>query len=396
MEDSKRIQGEIESLAAKKVREMPPSGIRKFFDLAEELPDVISLGVGEPDFQTPEHIREKGMASLKEGKTFYTSNAGLLELRQAISGYAKKRYGLDYDPKKEILVTVGGSEGVDIALRALVDPGDEVICPDPSFVCYGPCTILAGGVPVSVRLKEENRFRLTREDLEKVITPKSKVLILSYPNNPTGAIMEREDLEALVPVIKEHNLVVVSDEIYSELTYGKDHVSMANLPGMQERTVVINGFSKSYAMTGWRMGYVLGHKDIVSQMTKIHQYAIMCAPTMSQYAAVEALENGDEDVSRMRGAYDERRKYLYQEFQRLGMPCFEPQGAFYMFPNIQRYGLDCETFAMKLLEEEQVAVVPGNAFGNSGEGFLRVSYASSMENLKEAVRRIERFLGRLA
>lgn len=379
---------------SQKVLNLKSSGIRAFFDMANEIPDVISLGVGEPDFDTPWHIREAGMQALQSGKTFYTSNAGLQELRAAISSYTKRKTGLTYNPENQIIVTVGGSEAIDLALRALLNAGDEVIYLEPGFVSYYPCIKLADGVPVPIRLTEENRFRLKPEQLEAAVTPKSKVLILSYPNNPTGAVMEKEDLEALLPVIQKHDLIVISDEIYGELTYGVKHCSIAGLPGMEQRTIIINGFSKSFAMTGWRLGYALGNHEIIEQMVKIHQFAVMCAPTISQYAAIEAMEQGDGDIEAMRESYDQRRKFLYHELQRLGLPCFEPQGAFYMFPNIREFGLSSGEFALKLLKEEKVAVVPGDSFGECGEGFVRISYAASLQNLKEAVNRIFRFLSR--
>lgn len=373
---------------SQKVLNLKSSGIRAFFDMANEIPDVISLGVGEPDFDTPWHIREAGIQALQSGKTFYTSNAGLQELRAAISSYTKRKTGLTYNPENQIIVTVGGSEAIDLALRALLNAGDEVIYLEPGFVSYYPCIKLADGVPVPIRLTEENRFRLKPEQLEAAVTPKSKVLILSYPNNPTGAVMEKEDLEALLPVIQKHDLIVISDEIYGELTYGVKHCSIAGLPGMEQRTIIINGFSKSFAMTGWRLGYALGNHEIIEQMVKIHQFAVMCAPTISQYAAIEAMEQGDGDIEAMRESYDQRRKFLYHELQRLGLPCFEPQGAFYMFPNIREFGLSSGEFALKLLKEEKVAVVPGDSFGECGEGFVRISYAASLQNLKEAVNRI--------
>ncbi len=379
---------------SQKVLNLKSSGIRAFFDMANEIPDVISLGVGEPDFDTPWHIREAGIQALQSGKTFYTSNAGLQELRAAISSYTKRKTGLTYNPENQIIVTVGGSEAIDLALRALLNAGDEVIYLEPGFVSYYPCIKLADGVPVPIRLTEENRFRLKPEQLEAAVTPKSKVLILSYPNNPTGAVMEKEDLEALLPVIQKHDLIVISDEIYGELTYGVKHCSIAGLPGMEQRTIIINGFSKSFAMTGWRLGYTLGNHEIIEQMVKIHQFAVMCAPTISQYAAIEAMEQGDGDIEAMRESYDQRRKFLYHELQRLGLPCFEPQGAFYMFPNIREFGLSSGEFALKLLKEEKVAVVPGDSFGECGEGFVRISYAASLQNLKEAVNRIFRFLSR--
>ena len=373
---------------------IPPSGIRKFFDIVSEMKDAISLGVGEPDFDTPWHIREEGIFSLEKGQTFYTSNAGLKELKIEICNYLERRFNVSYDFKDECMVTVGGSEAIDIALRAMLDPGDEVLIPQPSYVSYPPCTILAGGVPVSIQLEEKDQFRLTKEKLLAAITPKTKVLILPFPNNPTGSIMELEDLKEIAEVIEEHDLYVISDEIYSELTYTGNHVTIASLPGMKERTVLINGFSKSYAMTGWRLGYACAPKLILQQMLKIHQFAIMCAPTTSQYAAVEALRNGDEDVAEMREAYDERRRYLVKAFNDIGMDCYEPQGAFYVFPCIKRFGMSSDEFALKLLEEEKVAVVPGTAFGDCGEGYLRVSYAYSLKNLQRAMARIERFCKR--
>ncbi len=375
---------------------LKPSGIRKFFDVVNEMPDAISLGVGEPDFDTPWHIREEGIFSLEKGRTFYTSNSGLIELRKEIAAYQKRKYNIEYVPDKEILITVGGSEGIDMAFRAMINPGDEVIIPQPSYVSYEPCAILAGAKPVVIDLKAENDFRLTADELKAAITDKTKILVLPFPNNPTGAIMELKDLEAIVPVIVENDIYVLSDEIYSELTYTeKGHISIASLPGMKERTILINGFSKAFAMTGWRLGYACGPEEIIRQMTKIHQYAIMCAPTTSQYAAVEALRNGDADVEEMRDAYNQRRRYLIKTFERLGLPCFEPFGAFYIFPCIKKFGMTSDEFATRLLMEEKVAVVPGTAFGDSGEGFLRISYAYSMEALKEALGRIEAFISRL-
>ena len=372
-----------------------PSGIRKFFDLVSEMKDAISLGVGEPDFDTPWHIRDEGIYSLEKGRTFYTSNAGLKELKEEIASYLKRRIHVEYDPVKEILVTVGGSEGIDIAMRAMLNPGDEVLIPQPSFVSYEPCAVLAGGKPVIIELKEENEFRLTAEELLASITDRTKLLVLPFPNNPTGAIMEKEDLEKIAGVIIEKDIFVLSDEIYSELSYKGEHVSITSLPGMQERTILINGFSKAYAMTGWRLGYACGPKKIIEQMFKIHQFAIMCAPTTSQYAAVEALRNGDEDVAKMREAYDQRRRYLMHAFKEMGLQCFEPYGAFYVFPCIKEFGMTSDEFANRFLEEEKVAVVPGTAFGACGEGFLRVSYAYSLKSLKEALGRMERFVKRL-
>lgn len=372
-----------------------PSGIRKFFDVVSEMKGAISLGVGEPDFDTPWHIREEGIYSLEKGRTFYTSNAGLKDLKIEISRYLKRRMSLEYDYNTEIMVTVGGSEAIDIALRAMLNPGDEVLIPQPSYVSYVPCTLLAGGTPVIIELEEKDEFRLTKEKLLEKITPRTKVLILPFPNNPTGAVMERADLEAIAEVIEEKDLFVLSDEIYAELTYKGEHVSIASIPGMKERTVLINGFSKAYAMTGWRLGYTAAPAVILKQMLKIHQYAIMCAPTTSQYAAIEALRNGDEDIARMKEAYDERRRYLLGAFRELGMDCFEPYGAFYMFPCIKRFGMTSDEFANRLLREEKIAIVPGTAFGDSGEGYLRVSYAYSLEDLKKAIGRIRRFVDKL-
>ncbi len=369
-----------------------PSGIRKFFDLASERKDTISLGVGEPDFDTPWHIRDEGIYSLEKGKTFYTSNSGLMELRTEICNYYARRFDISYDPKHETIITVGGSEAIDIALRAMVDPGDEVIVPQPSYVSYEPCAILAGAKPVIVELKNEDDFRLTAEELEEAITDKTKILVLPFPNNPTGAIMEREDLGEIAKICIEKDIFVLSDEIYAELTFKNDHVSIASIPGMKERTIVINGFSKSYAMTGWRLGYALGPEEIIAQMTKIHQFAIMCAPTTSQYAAVEALRNGDEDVRKMRTSYNQRRNYLMNAFREMKLPCFEPFGAFYVFPDIREFNLTSEEFAFALLDAQSVAVVPGTAFGDCGEGFLRISYAYSLEQLKTAMGRIALFI----
>ena len=374
---------------------IPPSGIRKFFDIVSEMEGAISLGVGEPDFDTPWHVRDAGIRSLEMGKTFYTSNAGLKELKQEICNYLKRRMQVEYDYNTEVMVTIGGSEAIDAALRAMLDPGDEVLIPHPSYVSYVPCTILAGGVPVVIELEEKDQFRLTREKLLEKNTDKTKVLVLPFPNNPTGAIMEREDLEAVAKVVEEKDLFVISDEIYAELTYKKKHMTIASLPGMRERTVLINGFSKAYAMTGWRIGYACAPALILKQMLKIHQYAIMCAPTTSQYAAVEAVKNGDADIEEMKRSYDERRRYLLKEFRSLGMDCFEPYGAFYMFPSIKRFHMTSEEFATRLLREEKIAIVPGTAFGDCGEGYLRVSYAYSLEDLKRAIRRIRRFVNRL-
>ena len=379
-----------------KVTAIEPSGIRKFFDIVSEMKDAVSLGVGEPDFDTPWHIREEGIYSLEKGKTFYTSNAGLRELRVEITNYLKRRCNLTYDPDKELLVTVGGSEAIDIALRAMLNPGDEVLIPQPSFVSYLPCTILAGGKPVVIELEEKDQFRLTPKKLREKITDKTKILIMPFPNNPTGAVMRREDLEAVAQIILEHDLFVLSDEIYCELTFGSErHVSIASLPGMQERTVLINGFSKSYAMTGWRLGYAAAPHVIQEQMLKIHQFAIMCAPTTSQYAAISAVRDGDGDVEMMRESYDQRRRFVLHAFEEMGLRCFEPNGAFYAFPSIKRFGMTSDEFATRFLQEEKVAVVPGTAFGACGEGFLRVSYAYSLKSLKEALGRMERFVKRL-
>ncbi|MCH5280299.1 MAG: aminotransferase class I/II-fold pyridoxal phosphate-dependent enzyme [Lachnospiraceae bacterium] len=380
---------------SKQIKEIKPSGIRKFFDIVSEMPDAISLGVGEPDFDTPWHIRDEGIYSLEKGRTFYTSNSGLKELRVEICNYLKRSQGVEYNYNDQVIITVGGSEAIDIGLRAMLDPGDEVLIPQPSYVSYEPCTILAGGVPVVINLKNENEFRLTAQELEDAITEKTKVLILPFPNNPTGAIMEQKDLEAIAEVIRKHDLYVMSDEIYAELTYKDKHVSIASLPGMYERTVLINGFSKAYAMTGWRLGYACGPKEIIEQMTKIHQFAIMCAPTTSQYAAVNALKNGDEDVKQMREAYNQRRRFLMHSFREMGLQCFEPYGAFYVFPCIKEFGMTSDEFATRFLEEEKVAVVPGTAFGDCGEGFLRISYAYSLENLKVAIDKLKNFVERL-
>ena len=377
---------------------LKPSGIRKFFDVVNEMPDAISLGVGEPDFDTPWHVREEGIFSLEKGRTFYTSNSGLMELRKEIDTYLSRRFDVSYDPKNEMLITVGGSEAIDLAFRAMINPGEgeEIIIPQPSYVSYEPCAILAGAKPVIIDLKAENDFRLTAEELKAAITDKTKLLVLPFPNNPTGAVMERKDLEAIAPIIEENDIYVLSDEIYAELTYtDKGHMTIASLPGMRERTILINGFSKAYAMTGWRLGYACGPENIIAQMTKVHQFAIMCAPTTSQYAAIEALKNGDKDVEEMRDAYNQRRRYLINTFKQMGLPCFEPFGAFYIFPCIKEFGLSSDEFATRLLMEEKVAVVPGTAFGDSGEGFLRISYAYSMEALKEALGRIEHFVERL-
>lgn len=379
-----------------KIMSIEPSGIRKFFDVVSEMPDAISLGVGEPDFDTPWNVREEGIYALEKGRTFYTSNAGLKELRIEICNYLKRRYNLEYDPIDETMVTVGGSEAIDVALRCMVDPGDEVLIPQPSYVSYLPCAVMADAKPVIVNLKEENGFKLTPEELEENITNKTKILVLPFPNNPTGAIMNRDELAKLVPIIIKHDLYVLSDEIYSELTYGEErHVSIAEFPGMKERTIVINGFSKAFAMTGWRLGYACGPKAIIKQMIKLHQFAIMCAPTNSQFAAVEALKNCDEDVNKMVEAYNQRRRYLVNAFREMGLECFEPFGAFYIFPSIKKFGMTSDEFATKLLKEKKLAVVPGTAFGDCGEGFLRISYAYSIDKLKEGLSRIKEFITEL-
>lgn len=378
-----------------KIQTIKPSGIRKFFDIVSEMKDAISLGVGEPDFDTPWHIREEGIYAFEKGRTFYTSNSGLLPLREEISKYIQRTQGVTYDPKTEILVTVGGSEAIDIGFRALLNSGDEVIIPQPSYVSYAPCSYLAGGKNVIINLKAKNEFRLTAEELEKAITPKTKILVLSYPNNPTGAIMEKSDLEKISKIIKEKDIFVISDEIYSELTYKGKHTSIVSLDGMKERTLLINGFSKSFAMTGWRLGFACAPAPIIKQMTKIHQYAIMCAPTISQYAAVDALKNGDDDVKIMRQSYNERRRYLMSAFKEMNLPCFEPYGAFYVFPCIKEFGMTSEEFATRFLQEEKVAAVPGTAFGDSGEGYLRISYAYKLEKLQIAMERLNRFITNL-
>ena len=385
----------MKNFLSQRVVNLKPSGIRKFFDIVSEMKDAISLGVGEPDFDTPWFIRDEGIYSLEKGKTFYTSNAGLKDLREEISNYINRTQGVTYCPDNEIVVTVGGSEAIDIGLRAVIDAGDEVIIPQPSYVSYEPCSILAGAKPVIINLQAQNEFRLQPQELLNAITDKTKVLILPYPNNPTGAIMERDDLEKIAQIVKEKEILVMSDEIYSELTYKEKHVSIASLDGMKERTILINGFSKAYAMTGWRLGYACGPAEIISQMTKIHQFAIMCAPTTSQYAAVQALKKGDEEVAKMRQSYNQRRRYLMESFKDMGLECFEPYGAFYVFPCIKEFNMTSEEFATKLLMEEKVAVVPGTAFGDCGEGYLRISYAYSLDNLKIALSRIEHFIQRL-
>lgn len=380
---------------ADKIIGVKPSGIRKFFDIVSEMEEAISLGVGEPDFDTPWHIRDEGIYSLEKGRTFYTSNAGLKELKVEITKYIKRSQNVTYDADHEVIVTVGGSEAIDLALRAMINPGDEVLIPQPSYVSYEPCAIMADAVPVIIELKEENEFRLTAQELRDAITEKTKILILPFPNNPTGAIMEKKDLEEIAEIIREKDIFVISDEIYAELTYKDKHVSIVSIPGMQERTVLINGFSKAYAMTGWRLGYACAPKEIMEQMIKIHQFAIMCAPTTSQYAAVEALKNGDDDVASMREAYNQRRRFLMNAFREMGLKCFEPYGAFYVFPCIKEFGMSSDEFAERLLSEEKVAVVPGTAFGDCGEGFLRISYAYSLDNLKIALNKIQHFITRL-
>ena len=384
----------MKDMLSKKAVMLEPSGIRKFFDIVSEMPEAISLGVGEPDFDTPWRIREEGIYSLEKGRTFYTSNAGLVELRDEICRYLKRKYHLRYR-NDEVLVSVGGSEGIDVALRAIINPGDEVIVPQPSFVCYVPCVIMSDGVPVTVELKEENKFKLTREQLEEAVTDKTKAIIMSFPNNPTGAIMTKKDLEPIADFAKEHDLIVISDEIYSELTYGHKHVSIGARPDMKERTIVINGFSKAFAMTGWRLGYAAAPKVIMEQMVKIHQYGIMAAPTTSQYAAVEALRACDDEVEEMKNSYNQRRRYLLHRFRELGLECFEPEGAFYAFPCIKEFGMSSEKFAEELLKEQKVAIVPGTAFGACGEGYLRVSYAYSIDELKEALNRLGTFIEKL-
>lgn len=385
----------MRNFLSKTVVGIKPSGIRKFFDLVSEMKDAISLGVGEPDFDTPWHIRDEGIYALERGKTFYTSNSGLKDLRIEISNFLKRSYNLNYNSDDEVLVTVGGSEAIDIGLRAVIDAGDEVIIPQPSYVSYEPCAVLAGAKPVIINLKEENEFRLTAKELEDAITEKTKVLILPFPNNPTGSIMEQKDLEEIAKVVIEHDILVMTDEIYSALTYKDTHFSIASISGMKERTIYINGFSKAYAMTGWRLGYACAPKEIIKQMTKIHQFAIMCAPTSSQYAAIEAIKNGDEDVKTMRQAYNQRRRFLMDAFKKIGLQCFEPFGAFYVFPCIKEFGLTSEEFATRFLKEEKVALVPGTAFGECGEGYLRISYAYSLDNLKIALSRLERFVKKL-
>ena len=385
----------MRNFLADSIVQIKPSGIRKFFDIVSEMKDAISLGVGEPDFDTPWHIRDEGIYSLEKGRTFYTSNSGLKDLKQEICNYIKRSQNVDYNADTDVLVTVGGSEAIDIGFRAMINPGDEVLIPQPSYVSYEPCAILAGAKPVIIDLKSENEFRLTAEELENSITDKTKILVLPFPNNPTGSIMEREDLEKIAKVIIEKDIFVMSDEIYSELTYKDKHISIVSIPEMKERTLLINGFSKAYAMTGWRLGYACGPKELIKQMTKIHQYAIMCAPTTSQYAAIEALKNGDNDVKEMRTAYNQRRRFLMNAFKEMGLKCFEPYGAFYVFPCIKEFGMTSEEFATRFLKEEKVATVPGTAFGDSGEGFLRISYAYSLDTLKIAMERLKNFVTRL-
>lgn len=384
-----------DEILCRRIQEVKPSGIRRFFDILEEMKDAISLGVGEPDFVTPWHIRDAGIYSLEKGFTKYTSNAGMAELRREIAAYLNRRFGLQYDFAHQIVVTVGGSEAIDLALRCILNPGDEVIIPVPSFVCYGPLTSMAGGTPVYVELKAENEFRLTAAQLRAALTPRTKAVVLPFPSNPTGGILERADLEALAGVLKDTNAMVISDEIYAELTYGQKHVSPANLPELYDRTIVVNGFSKSHAMTGWRMGYVCGPAPILQQMLKLHQFGIMSAPTTSQYAAIEAMRNGDGDIEHMREEYDSRRRYLVENLNRIGLTCFEPKGAFYVFPCIQSSGLSSQEFCERFLREEKVAVIPGDAFGPGGEGYVRACYAASMKDIAEAVSRLDNFLQNL-
>ena len=386
---------DYDQMLSSRAMELKPSGIRRFFDILEEMQDVVSLTVGQPDFDTPWHIREAGIRSLEEGRTYYTSNSGTVELRREISAYQKRRFGLEYDPKNEIIVTVGGSEAIDLALRAVVNIGDEVIVPEPCFVCYSPLVTLAGGAPVTINLRAENDFRLTAAELEAAITPKTKAVVLAFPNNPTGAVLDGNDLENLAEVIRRHNILVISDEIYAELTYGERHVSIASLDGMRERTIIAAGFSKSYAMTGWRLGYTLAPPEITAQMLKIHQFAIMCAPTASQFAAVEAVRNGDEDIEFMKAEYDGRRRFVVSGLHDMGIDCFVPRGAFYVFPDISGFGMTSEEFCGRLLREKHVAIVPGTAFGECGEGFARISYAYSLRHLEKALKRMEEFINDL-
>lgn len=382
-------------ILSKTVQAIPPSGIRKFFDIAAEMKDVVSLTVGEPDFVTPEHIRKVAIESLNRGETKYSSNSGMITLRQEIANYLERRFSLKYDPAKEVIVTIGGSEAIDNSFRALIEPGDEVIIPLPAYVCYPPLVKVAGGVPVIINTQEKDKFKLTPEQLKAAITPKTKLLVLPYPNNPTGAIMTREDLEPIAEILRGTDIMVLSDEIYAELTYGREHVSIASLPGMQERTIVVNGFSKAYAMTGWRMGFFAAPAPITAQILKLHQYAIMCAPTTSQYAAIEAIKNGDADVAMMRDEYNRRRTMLVDGLRKIGISVFEPEGAFYVFPNVGKFGLSSEEFCTRLLKEENVAIVPGTAFGDSGEGFARISYAYSVEHIKTALEKMEKFVAKL-
>ena len=379
-------------ILSSKVTSIKPSGIRKFFDILDEMDDVISLTVGQPDFDTPWHIREAGIYSLEDGRTYYTSNSGLLEFRREVCNYLERRFGLSYVPENEVLCTVGGSEAIDLAMRAILEPGDEVIVVEPSFVCYGPLASLAGGVPVVVNTELKDKFKLTPEKLLSAITDKTKMLVLPYPSNPTGGIMTKEELEKIADIVRERNIIVLSDEIYAELTYGKKHVSFASLPGMKERTILVSGLSKAYAMTGWRLGYACAPKEIMQQMVKLHQYAIMCAPTTSQYAGIEALRNGDDDIEYMKDSYDQRRRLIHSELKRMGLDSFEPEGAFYIFPNIGKFGMSSEEFCEKLLYSKHVAIVPGTAFGESGEGFARISYAYSVEHIKKALERIQQFI----
>ena len=382
----------IGELLNKKVVDMKPSGIRKFFDIVATMPDAISLGVGEPDFVTPWHIREAGIYSLEKGHTYYTSNSGLEELRFEICNYLNRRFNLSYNYKNEVLITVGGSEAIDLCTRAFISAGDEVLIPEPCFVCYAPCVSMAGGTPVPIVTVEEDQFKLTAKALKAAITPKTKMLVLPFPNNPTGAIMDRQDLEEIAEVLRGTDIIVLSDEIYAELTYGQKHVSIAEIDGMKERTIIASGFSKAFALTGWRLGYIVGDSEVIKAMTKIHQYGIMSTPTTSQYAAIEAMKNGDEDVGYMVSEYDHRRKMLVEELNRMGLHCFEPKGAFYAFPSIQSTGLTSEQFCEELLKDQKVAVVPGNAFGESGEGFVRISYAYSVENISNALEKIDNFI----
>ncbi|MCR4429970.1 MAG: aminotransferase class I/II-fold pyridoxal phosphate-dependent enzyme [Tepidanaerobacteraceae bacterium] len=386
---------EYQKYVAKNVKSIEISTIRYFFNMVNQVEGAISLCIGEPDFTTPEHINEAAIKALNDGKTFYTPNAGLLELRKEIAGYMKRRFKLEYNPESEIIVTIGASEAIEVAIRTLTESGDEVLIPQPSFVAYGPCTILAGGKPVYVPTYMEDEFALRPDVLEKYITPKSKILVLPYPNNPTGAVMSRQQLEAIAQVVEKHDLIVVSDEIYWDLTYGVEHSAFASIPGMWERTVTISGLSKSYAMTGWRLGYIAAPRELAAEILKVHQYSVTCAATMGQYAAIEALRNGDEDIARMREEYNKRRIFLLSSLRNMGLECFEPRGAFYVFPSIEKTGIPCEEFAQRLLYEAKVAVVPGTAFGENGRGFVRMAYATSMENLEEAVRRIKNFMAGL-